>query len=284
MAIFFALVSFFSWGVADVLAALASRRSGNLLTFFWALFIAFVLFSLYIPWAGQIADINVFVWVFIISLVNQIGTLYFLKGLELGNATLVITIAGSFALVTVLISQIFFHEVISPIQSLGIVAVIVGIILASLNVKEISGKKVNSIFSDKGVIFALCAFVGWGIYYAFIGRAVARIGLFWSYYPINFFFLILILFKEVRVNWGKVLRDNKGLIYIISWSVFAVLGIFSYYLGVSKGLVSIVAAIASASPILSVILTRIFFKEKLTSQQKIGVISSLAGIVLISFS
>ena len=57
---------------------------------------------------------------------------------------------------------------------------------------------------------------------------------------------------------------------------------FSYNAGIGKGLVSIVAPIAGANPILFIILAFIFFKDKITRQQILGIITTLIGIVLLS--
>ena len=58
---------------------------------------------------------------------------------------------------------------------------------------------------------------------------------------------------------------------------------FSYNLGISKGLVTIVAPIAGANPTLFVVLAFLFLKDPITKQQIIGIITTLIGIALLSF-
>lgn len=57
---------------------------------------------------------------------------------------------------------------------------------------------------------------------------------------------------------------------------------FSFSLGISRGFTSIVAPIAGGAPALFVVLAFLVFKDPITRQQIIGIITTLIGIVLLS--
>jgi drug/metabolite transporter (DMT)-like permease len=50
----------------------------------------------------------------------------------------------------------------------------------------------------------------------------------------------------------------------------------------TKGLVSVVAVLASLYPIVTVVLARVVLKERLHAVQRIGAAAALAGVALIS--
>lgn len=284
MAVFFALLALIGWGVGDVFITIASRRAGNIPTLFWSQVISIILTSLYIPFAGSITDAWMFLFALVLGLSLSWGTLFYFRALEIGNAQLAGTIGGSFVLPVVLLSVIFFGESLSFLQIVGIILILAGLILASFDLGQLKNKKIREIFSDRGAKYAFLAMIVWGIYYAVIRLPVESIGWFWSSYPANLFFVFLLIFGKIKRSALKIFTDKKTLLAIVIFSVLINIAHFSYNLGILSGFTSVVAPIAGSYSVLFVILSRFVFKEPLTKQQKAGVVSSLLGIVLISFA
>lgn len=284
MAIFFALLTLIGWGVGDVFVTIASRRIGNIPTVFWGQVFSIILTSFYIPFAGLPSNLLMFLFALVLGLSLSWGTLFYFRALEVGNAQLAGTIGGSFVLPVVLLSVIFFGERLSLWQILGIVLILAGLILASFELKQLRNKKINEIFSDKGAKYAFLAMIVWGVYYAVIRISVESIGWFWAFYPANLFFILLLIFGKIKRNSLKIFTDKKTLLAIIIFSVLINIAQFSYNLGILNGFTSVVAPIAGSYPVLFVILARLVFKEKLTRQQALGIVSSLLGIVLVSLT
>lgn len=281
MAIFFALLALTGWATGDIFITIVSRKYGNKLTFLYWMVISLILSLLYLPFAGEITDWSYLGIAVGISFISFIANFSYFKALEIGIASLVGTIAGSFAIVTVPLSIILFKESLSLIAAIGIIFVIIGLILASLKFEEIKSKKLTSVLSDPGVIFALFTMIAWGVYWTLIRFPVEKIGWYYSAIPNYFFFVILFFFHEVKGKMSTVAKDKKILLICIVMSMFTVMANFSYNLGITYGYTSIVAPVAGASPILFVILARFIFKDRLNHQQLVGIISALAGIVLI---
>lgn len=61
------------------------------------------------------------------------------------------------------------------------------------------------------------------------------------------------------------------------------IGSFGFNFGIEKGLSAIVAPIAGAYPALFALLAFIIFKDPITNQQKIGMIITLCGIILLAY-
>ena len=285
MAVFFALLTLIGWGVGDIFGTVAIRKIGSVAANFWWSLLGFIFASLYIPWAGWIADVKYFIFAILLATTDVLGNLFFYKGLQFGNASLNGTITGSYILITILISVVYFHEALSFKQVLGVILIFSGIILGSLNLSQLGKIKGKGIFSDKGVKYSFVTMVLWGIYFAAVRIPAEKIGWFWAGYPIYFMGTIIMLFllKSDKL-FSSVRLDRNIFLMMLLFVLFTVSANFSYNLGILQGFTSIIAPIAGAYPVLFVFLTRLVFKEKLSRQQKWGIVSSLAGIILISFS
>lgn len=283
MATIFALIAFAGWGVGDVFATMASRRLGFLVSYFWAFVFGFTVVIFIMPFMGGISDWRMFFFAIILNLIHTAGNLSFFRGLEVGNASIVGTITGTFSIVSVILSLIFFKESVSLLQAIGIIFAVLGVILVSLKLGEIG--KISRIFADRGVFYALITLFCWGIYFAFVRIPAEKIGWFWAGVPLFFTAFLLLGFRDLRKNIGKIFKDRKGLQATLSCMLLGlIIGDFAYNIGILKGYTSIVAPIAGSSTVLFVTLSRFVFGERLTLQQKWGIAVTLLGIIIVSFS
>jgi drug/metabolite transporter (DMT)-like permease len=283
MAILFGLITLVGWGVGDVFVTFASRRVGSYSSYFWALALGLSVVSFYIPFAGPIASWEFFLLAFTLNIIHTIGNLAYFKGLEVGNASLVGTLAGAFTIICVLISIIIFGEKLTVFQLIGIIFAIVGVLLASFKIENNKGI-IREALSDKGVVFGLISLICWGIYFGFIRIPAEQIGWFWAAYPMYLQIIFLPFLSQVRSDWRRIFKDKLVFLILLGDVVFINSGDFSYNAGILSGYTSIVAPIAGSSPVLFAILARIFFKDRLSRQQLAGIVMTLAGIVVIGLS
>jgi uncharacterized membrane protein len=71
-------------------------------------------------------------------------------------------------------------------------------------------------------------------------------------------------------------------IILIGLAEFA--AFFSFVVGVSVGVVSLVATLSSASPVVTVVLAQTFLKERLNKSHRYAVVLVIAGILLLSIA
>lgn len=282
MAIVFALIALVGWGVGDVFGTKVARKIGNVYGFFWLHIFALLFSSLYIPWAGRIESLTYLLLAFALGLIVSFSSLLYFRGLEVGNASLVGTIAGSFSIITIALSMIFFGEKVTLVQLMGIILVILGVILSSFKIEDSKRKTWQSFLSNPGIIYALIAMMGWGIYFAFIRIPAEKIGWFWSYYPANFNALLLIPFGLIKSNAFDIFKKPQTFTHAVLFMILVTVAMFAYNLGILHGYTSIVAPIAGSYPVLFVILARIVFRETLNNRQRLGIFAALIGIVLVS--
>ncbi len=282
MAIVFALIAFFGWGVGDTLMAVLSRKIGNLKANLILSVGSFLVTSLYIPFAGGLPDIKYLIFAYVIALANNLGTVYYFRGFEKANVSLVGTISSSYSAVTVFISVLFFKEILNFYQVIGIIFVILGIIFSSINLKELLRKDMTARMVEKSFFYGIVPMFVWGIYFAVVRIPVEKIGWFWTAYCLNFFFIILLGFRKVKIADLKIVFSTRSMIILVLVTIFILnIALFAVNLGITYGYTSVVATIAGAYPILIVILSRIIFNELLSASQKIGIIFTLVGIVIL---
>ncbi len=211
-----------------------------------------------------------------------LGLLAYFKATEIGNASLVGAIVGSFSILVVILSFILFRDSLTSIQFFGIIVCLTGLVTTSFRFEEFRKTNVRNLFSDPGVRFAFITFVAWGIYFTLIRIPVERIGWFWSLYPATFYFLPLLLIDNLRQQLRNLKINKKAFSQIFLMVFFGRVGDFAYNIALTKGFSSIVGAITGSSPVLFVILARFIFKERLTLQQKVGVLCTVCGILMIA--
>lgn len=253
MAIFFALLTLVGWGVGDVFITIASRKIGSIKAYFYGLVFTLILTSFYIPFAPKIEDMGMFVLAIALGALLVVGTLFYFKALEIGNASLVGAIGGSFIVPTIILSMIFFGEKISLAQAAGILMTLFGIISVSL--------KLDNLKIDKGIFFVILASSLWGVYYGFIRIPVESIGWFWTYYPTNFLFLPFLISARIRKGLFTTVKNKKTLMVILAFVVLIATAQFAYNLGILAGYTSVVVPIAGAYSVLFVILSRIVLRK-----------------------
>lgn len=281
MAVIFALITLFGWGTGDVFVALNSRKWGNMTAFFWWLVLTSVLFALYIPFAGGIIDTTAFVFSLGLSAFYTLGNLSYYRALEGGKASIGGAVAGSFPLITVVLSMILFGETISAFQWLGILSALSGVVTVSLKTDKVS--KLN-LSADKSLKYAFITFIVWGIYFALVRIPISKIGWFWARYPANFFFIFMVLSGKINKKSLTVFENPKSVFLLIMMVLLIGVADFSYNIALSYGFTSVVAPIAGAYPVIFVIMARAIFKEKLERRQIAGVVLSLLGIILLGFT
>ncbi|MBI4067158.1 DMT family transporter [Candidatus Gottesmanbacteria bacterium] len=284
MAIFFALIAFLSWGVADLYAAISSRKIGNFYTYIIVQLVGIAYSLILLPFFAGRFDLYYFFIAFLLAIIDNVGFLFFYKAFESGNVSLNGTIAGSFGLVTVLVALLFFGEILTPFSSLGIIFISIGIILSSLRLKELLKGNLKGVFSDKGVFYAMITMLLWGVYLSLIKIPIEEIGWYWTMVPVSLMLPFLLLLGRFRKGVLEVMQNKINIKSGIIHAVFAFGGYIAYYLGIGQGNISLVGPIAGASPVLFVVLSRFVFRDRLNTQQWIGILLTLGGIVLISLS
>jgi len=278
------LISMFGWGTSDFLAAKSSRKIGYLLTLFWMQIAGFLIASFYffLHFSFPFNNIVKYLPALIIGgFLNAIGYIAFYKGLKEARVSLVSPIGGSWAVITVILSSVFLGEVLSTNRILFIALIFIGLMLVSTNIKKILEIKKLTIFD--GVKEGFVAMFCWGIAMFLIINPSRLLSWFLPIFVFRFFSILFLLFfifinkQSLRISYNL---DLFGPVLLIG--LFDVGAFFTYSFGIIGAYASFIAPIAASFPLVTIILSRIFLKEKLDISQIFGIIITISGLILIS--
>lgn len=276
----------FGWGTSDFFVTKSTRKIGAVLTFFWTQLISFFIALIYFIFNFQklyTSDISKVILLVIISaFLFVVGSLFFFNGLAKGYASLVCPLMASWAMVTVILGIIFFSEVLKINQSVAIIAIIVGIILISTDIREFFSR--NKVVFSAGVKEGIASMLCYGFAVFFLTSAIKSSNWFLPGFLSRLFMIIFIVLYAVIVNKQplKLKFQRSVWLPIILIGFFDIIAFFAFSFGVSIEYSSIVAPVAASSPLVTIILARIFLKEKLALNQIVGIFLTLVGLVLIS--
>lgn len=283
-AIFFAFVSFFGWGISDLFVTISARKLNAYSSGFWSYFLGLILLTFLIPFniqnLGNLHQ-NTLILIFFLAVIFMIGLICFREALIAGSSPVMAAVTSSYAVLTTVFSILFFQERLNSSQLFAIVLTFFGLGLTLFDLGELFKGK---LIWGKGMLFALMAALSFGTYFTFIKIPVKEIGWFWPNY-FSFLFGAPLIFLFVKAKKIKLHKPtyNDALLPLLLAIIFGRIGELAFNLGISRGFSSVVAPIAGANPILFVTLAAIFLRDKVTRRQVLGIVTTLLGVILLSF-
>ncbi len=274
------LVCMLCFGITDLLVKKATKKVdpitfGALRTFFSAIIILFVniiFFEIRMP--------HKITWVYIVifGIIGAYAYFMLFKGMKHGMISIVSPIANSSAIITVILSAIFLHEILDFKTYVVISFIIIGIILVSFKYKDII--HIDPGKSKRGVRYALATFFCWGFIfflYRYINSDVGPV--LTGFYTESMIFISFLPFFRAK----KLKKVNKsGWGYILLTSILVAIAVTSFNIGMVHALLSIIAPVSSASAMIAVILGMVVLKEKISMNQKLGIIMIVINIIILS--
>jgi drug/metabolite transporter (DMT)-like permease len=268
-----ALLASVAWGVADFLGGLKSRVVPTIVVLLLAQISGVLAISLVVAIAANPPPGPSILWASLAGLFGALGLAAFYRGMAVGSISVVAPIAAVGAVVPVVFG-IATGDDVSQLQLLGFVLALSGVALASLE------RQVGEVRVAAGVPWAIAAVIGFGGYYVPMHEA-----------------------SEQDFLWAALIfRSTVGLVAFAAWLVLrpavgaarghlgaiAMIGILDtagntlFAAASSLGEVSVVSVLATLYPVTTVALAALVLAERIQRVQLMGVVSALAGVVLIS--
>ena len=271
----------FGWGIYDFLGGVFAKQIGPFKSFFWsqlagltsALLFAFVFTT----------SINVPILVIILfpiaAIVYSAGYLFFFKGFEIGNVSIVAATMNLWAVFTMLFAFIFMGQRLSTIQTLGVLMIISGVTLASLNWSDIRNQRFQL---SSGVKEAVLGAFFFGIFWNISEIISEEVGWLLTTLLVKFgivLFLLLFSFLVKReIGLKKIAAKTKSTIILMGIVEAGAVAVVNY--GLTIGDAILITPIASALSIVTITLAIIFLKENVTKLQGFGIIIAIIGIIV----
>lgn len=264
-----------AWGVGDFIGGLKSRTLSPLAVLAVAqpvgLAAMIVVATIHWePWPGDSALLAAPA-----ALLGTLGLVAFYRGMAAGSISLVAPIAATGALLPVAFG-LATGERPSGLQLAGIVLAVGGAVVTSYEPGAASGRPRVA----AGVGWALLAAVAFGGY--FIPMHEASSGDFvWAalVFRLTSFSLVM---AAVLLFRPRLTRAPRDLTVLACVGLADTSGNVLFAAAASQGLLSVVSVLASLYPVVTVVLARVYLRERVTRVQEAGAVATLAGVVMVS--
>ena len=269
------------WGLYDFLGGVFAKQIGSFKSFFWsqlaglisALLLAFIFTT----------SINVPILVIILfpiaAIVYSAGYLFFFKGFEIGNVSIVAATMNLWAVFTMLFAIIFMGQRLSTIQTLGVVMIISGITLASVNWGDIRNQKFQL---SSGVKEAILGAFFFGIFWNISEIISKEVGWLLTTLLVKFgivlFLLIFSFLAKREIGFKNTTAKIKYVIVLMGIVEAGTVAVVNY--GLTIGHAILITPIASALSIVTIMLAIIFLKDRVTKTQGFGILTAIVGIIV----
>ncbi len=279
----YGLIAMLGWGVSNFVAAQLSRKIGALNAVFWNTVGVFTFMLLGLPLFHQNLFLASSYDFFILMAAGgflALGGIAFYKGTSLGKVSLVSPLSASWPIVVAVVTIFSTHESPGALKTLALLLIFMGGLVASLKLTK--STKIFS-FSDPGIPYALLALGAWSFAFYLFGVVLTASP--WLTANVYFvFWAALVTFaygihKRVKFSFTPYKTQLK---LFLLFTVSATCASISYSLGVRSLQATLTAAITNASPAVTTLLAWILIRERLTWIQKGGIISIIAGLIILS--
>ena len=271
----------FGWGLYDFLGGVFAKQIGAFKSLFWSQLAGLIsIFLLAIVFRSRV---NTPVLVIILSLIAAIlysaGYLFFFKGFELGNVSIIAATMNLWTVFTMLFAFIFMGQRLSAFQTLGVLMIIFGATLASLNWSEIKNQKLQLSAGVKEAVFGAFFFgVFWNVSEVISEKVGWLLTTLFIKFGIILFLLIFSLLVKQGIGLTKTSTKTKTIILLMGVIETGAVALVNY--GLTIGDAILITPIASALSIVTITLAIIFLKDKVTKLQGFGIITAIVGIIV----
>ncbi len=270
-----ALAASVSWGVADFLGGLKSRTLPVLVVLALAQPVGLLLVGIVVVAGGAGTLTREALWAVPAALLATAGIAAFYRGMAIGTISIVAPIAASGAAIPV-VAGVALGDRPGALQLLGFPLAVAGVVLASYE----TGGELGRAGVAAGVPWALLAAIGFGGYFVPMHEASES----------DFLWAALVFKASVAGLLGAVYAvvrpaaylGRANLLTIVVIAIFDSGGNLFYAASASLGLVSVVSVLASLYPVTTVALAWLYLRESVTAVQRVGVMTALAGVVLVT--
>ncbi len=271
----------FGWGIYDFLGGVFAKQIGPFKSFFWSQLAGLISVLL----LAFIFTINIHVSILVIILVPiaaifySAGYLFFFRGFEIGNVSIVAATINLWAVFTMLFAFIFMGQRLSTIQTLGVLMILSGVTLASLNWSDIRNQRFQLSSGVKEAVLGAFFFgIFWNISEIISEEAGWQLTTLLVKFGIILFLLLFSFLVKREIGLTKTAVKTKYTIILMGIIEVGAVAVVNY--GLTIGDAILITPIASALSIVTITLAIIFLKDKVTKLQGLEIITAIVGIIV----
>lgn len=278
------IAGMFGWGIYDFLGGVYAKKIGPFKSFFWSQLAGLIsaLVLIFVFTISLDLPILVILLLPVAAIVYSAGYLFFFKGFEIGNVSIVAATMNLWAVFTMLFAFIFMGQRLSALQSLGVLMIISGVTLASLNWSDIKNQRFQLSSGVKETVLGAFFF---GVFWNISEVMSEKIGWLLTTLLVKFgvilFLLLFALLIKRELDLTNAPAQTKFMVALMGFIEAGTVAIVNY--GLTIGDAILITPIASALSIVTITLAIIFLKDNVTKLQGLGIITAIAGIIVTAF-
>ncbi len=286
MTILFGLLTAFSYGYADFVGAIAAKKVRALtvttVAFSFGLILA-ILFSLF---AGASYNESVVVYGILAGICSAAAISFLYAALALGPISIVSPFTAVLSAIVPVIVDIAAGQALGELSLLAIVLILIAVVLVAF----VPGQDVR-LPTLRATIYSIGAGLGFAGTFVFIDAAPSDSGL--GVLVVMRVIGIAILFALLAIllfsGKSKVLIEKEVFALSTIWLVLLagfgdVTGNLFFIIATREGALAIAAVLTSLYPVGTILLAKIFLKERIAISQNIGIVLAVGACALLAFS
>jgi transporter family protein len=272
------------WGIYDFLGGVFSKQIGSFKSLFWSQ-LAGLISILLLAFAFK-TEINIPILAIVLSPVASVvysaGYLFFFKGFEKGNVSIIAATMNLWAVFTMLFAFTFMGQRLTATQTIGVFMIIAGATLASIDWSSIGSQKLRL---SLGVKEAISGAFFFGIFWNISEIISEEIGWLLTTLLVKFGIAIfLLIFSFIGKQEVRLMNSSAKTKYVILlMGIIEVCAVALVNYGLTIGDAILITPIASALSIVTIILAVIFLRDKVSKFQGFGVCMAIVGIIATAF-
>lgn len=272
------------WGIYDFLGGVFSKQIGSFKALFWSQLAG--LMSILLLTAILSKGLNIPMQTVGLSLLAAIvysaGYLFFFKGFEKGNVSIIAATMNLWAVFTMFFAFAFMGQRLTIIQTLGVFMIISGAMLASIDWTSLKNQTLRLSLGVREAIFGAFFF---GVFWNISEIISEEIGWLLATFLVKVGIVIFLLIFSLITRQGIGLKSSPFItnIAILLMGVIEVAAVTLVNYGLTIGDAILITPIASALSIVTITLAVIFLKDKISKLQGIGVLMAIFGIIATAF-
>jgi drug/metabolite transporter (DMT)-like permease len=272
------------WGLSDVCATFASRRTGAfaIVLGFHALSIAAL--AVIAAFVGGLDAITTEAVLVLLAngLLGAAAYVFFYRALAAGPISIVSPIVSGYAAITVILAVVVLGERLHGVELAAVVIAFVGVVLASADVRQLHRIERQEL---RGILLAVLAMTFVGVFLFWIAYYTEELG--WLV-PILlgrvFTGVFLVAAVAAGLDWRLADRSRLVLGLIAAIAFLDTVGYVAFNVGVQNAETSLVATAAAPYAVVPIIAGVAFLHERPAPSQWVGVAAVIGGMVLLGLS
>lgn len=285
-------ITMVAYGFTDFLAKINVAKFDGTHILLWTQCVSAGVITVYALLAGHTIDISFVLLpsLFLLGLIDTVGYLLFYKALQVGQVSVITPLICTYSVFSSFISAFFFGEPLG-VAKIGVIILIMGgIMLLSLSPRTLNRDSIQTHRLTQGLPYCIVSIALFAIWYPlwneFIDNHSQWVNTLITYKcAVTLIILAIMVLKRspIHINTGNTpfFRHTAPLLFIGVVDAIADLGLV---LGFKESnYTSITTVLASSSIFPTLILARVFLKERLHQTQIIGIGIIACGIILINY-